>query len=369
MPVLFIMVSVSRIRSWLLPPSAALVTDRALAVDIGARRIKMVELQKSEAGPMVSWALDEPTPAAIFSADGALEPQAAARVVSRLVEGRGGEALRSVLLPSAAMRVRRYRGEGGEVKLRSRLAEDVELRIPGFDPSLVHFAMAPASDTPPEGSEAAHYVGAAARKDVIRAYAGAVAVQGARPPRVTGVSVALANLHAVLHPEETGAPVALVHVGHGRTDIVVVQGEAPVLSIQLPLGGEGLVLGMRRLRPEMSATDAEAALVEGAEGTGQVVDEWATRLEGALRTANGAAARQLDGHAAEAPLSVRLSGGAVKYGSVWDRFAERSGYRAGVLDPSVRWSAGATQVYFPALAPAFGAALEALEAPVTNLED
>lgn len=364
------MISASPLRRWLVPARGAAATDRALGIDIGSRRIKIVELVKSEGGSSLAWALDEPAPAAMFSSEGFLEPQAAARVIARMLEGRAaGEPVRSVVLPSPAVRVRCYPVEGGEAKLRARLAEDVELRIPGVDPSMVHFAIAPSSDTPAEASEAAHYVGAAARKDAIRAYAGAAAAPDGRPARVTAVPLALANLHAALHPDELDSPVALIHVGHQRTDIVIVHGGAPVLSRPSPVGTEGLLRGMRTVRPELSPADAETALVDGGEGSGEVVDEWSGRLWNTLRTANGAAARQLEGATSQAPLSVRLSGGGVKYGSVWDRFAERAGFRPGVLDPSIGWSPGGSQAYFPALAPAFGAALEALDAPIRNDED
>lgn len=331
----------------------------ALGADLGSRRVKLVILGAGSP-PELVWSVDVPTPAGIISADGTFDSHAAGRVLAQLVADApvSGPIPGAVLLPSIAHRVRRVPNAPADPALLMRtLGEDSELRIPGVGAEGLVHAAAALRGTPAGGrGDGGQAVVASARRDAARAYGAAGAAAGLRPLRLATTAAALANLHASLHPDEATRPVLLLHVGWARSDLVVVHDGAPVLALAAAQGAAHLLERVRTVDGAASPT-AEAAL-HGAPPPEvlAVIDEWATRLCGSHRTALGAAEQRLRMRIDELP--VRVSGGVAHLAPVVARLAAAIPSSVGLLEPASRWT-GTGALPGPALALAFGAALEA----------
>ena len=332
-----------------------------MGADIGARRIKVAGVAADVGSPELVWAVDVPTPAGIFGSDGQFDAVAAGRVLGQLLAGAPshGAVAGAVLLPVASLRVRRLQTAAVEQSALKRiLADDSELRVPGVSVEGLHHAVYALSDTPAgaRGDGGRHLVAAAARRDVIRAYSAAGAASGIEPLRLSAPAVALANLHRELHPGELDRPVLLIHVGSARSELVVVHGGAPLLSLPLVQGLDQLVDAIRSA-PSQESVDPDVLLRDPA-GSVPALEEWVGRVRGSHRTAVGAAERHLRSNLNELP--VRVSGGIARYPVVVERLAAAISAPVGVLDPSVRFrEAGTADVFAPALVLAVGAALEA----------
>jgi Tfp pilus assembly PilM family ATPase/Tfp pilus assembly protein PilN len=333
-----------------------------VGVDLGVRRIKLAGLAGEAGHAALVWAVDVPTPGGIFGPEGQFDSVAAGRVVAQLLAGSpaSGVVPGAVLLPSAALRVRRLQTAASDPAALTRiLAEDSELRVPGVPVEGLYHAVCALGDTPAgaRGDAGGPLVAAAARRDAIRAYAAAGSAADLRPLRLAAPAAALANLHAALHPDEIGGAVLLLHVGSVRSELVVVHGGAPLLALPVVQGTEHL---FDRLRAGAGgdASDPEA-LLEGPEGAAAAaLDEWVGRLRGSHRTAVGAAERHLRRSLDELP--VRLSGGIARFPAVVERLAAAVPAPVAVLDPFARFGAPpGGEAFGPALVLALGAALEA----------
>ncbi|HEU4454814.1 MAG TPA: hypothetical protein VFR81_17220 [Longimicrobium sp.] len=326
------------------------------------RRIKLAGLGGAAGRPELLWAVDVPTPGGIFGPEGQFDSVAAGRVLAQLLAGFPGSGAvpGAVLLPSAALRVRRLQTAASDAAALARiLAEDSELRVPGVPVEGLYHAVCALGDTPagPGGDAGGALVAAAARRDAIRAYAAAGSAAGLRPLRLAAPAAALANLHAALHPEEVDGAVLLLHVGTVRSELVVVHGGAPLLALPVVQGTEHL---LDRLREGAGgdAPDPEALLEEPSGAAAAALDEWVGRLRGSHRTAVGAAERHLRRSLDELP--VRLSGGIARYPAVVERLATAVPAPVAVLDPGARFGAPpGAETFGPALVLALGAALEA----------
>jgi hypothetical protein len=335
-----------------------------VGVDIGLRRVKVAAVAAGEGPAELRWALDIPTPAGIFGAEGQFDGVAAGRVLAQLFAGTPapGPFAGAVLLPSLAVRVRRLQtAVGAGPALQRMLAEDSELRVPGVSVEALHHVVSTLRDTPadPSGDGPRSYVAAAARRDAVRAYSAAGTAGGVEPLRLAVPAVALANLHRELHPDEE-IPVVLIHVGSVRSELVVVDGGAPVLSLPLVQGGDHLFHAIRaagRPDPDLALRDAES--------TFPALEEWIDRLRGSYRTAVGAAERYLRRDLQQVP--VRLSGGIARYPIVGEQLAAALPAPVGLLDPGIHHPVAAHDAFGPALVLALGAALEARNA-VASME-
>jgi len=341
-----------------------------VGVDIGSRRVKVVAVAAGEGPAELRWALDVPTPAGIFGAEGQFDGVAAGRVVAQLLASTPatGPVAGAVLLPSVAVRVRRLQTVVGDGAALTRvLAGDSELRVPGVPVEGLHHVVSTLRDTPadPRGDGPRSCVAAAARRDAIHAYSTAGSAGGVEPLRLAVPAVALANLHRELHPEEVGVPVLLIQVGSMRSELVVVHGGAPVLSLPLVQGADQLFQAIRSTgRPE--SVDPDVALRDAA-ATFPALEEWIARLRGSHRTAVGAAERHLRRDLHQVP--VRLSGGIARYPIVVERLAAAISAPVGVLDPGVHHpAAAAPDAFGPALVLALGAALEARDARLATVD-
>lgn len=332
-----------------------------MGADIGARRIKVAGVAADAGSPELVWAVDVPTPAGIFGSDGQFDAVAAGRVLGQLLAGAPshGALAGAVLLPAASLRVRRLQTAAvDQSALKRILADDSELRVPGVSVEGLHHAVYALSDTPAgaRGDAGRQLVAAAARRDVIRAYSAAGAASGIEPLRLAAPAVALANLHRELHTGELDRPVLLIHVGSARSELVVVHGGAPLLSLPLVQGTDQLFEAIRSA-PSEESVDPDVLLRDPA-GSVPALEEWVGRVRGSHRTAVGAAERHLRCNLDELP--VRVSGGIARYPVVVERLAAAISAPVGVLDPSVRFrEAGTADVFAPALVLAVGAALEA----------
>ncbi|MDB4952252.1 MAG: hypothetical protein JWM27_4901 [Gemmatimonadetes bacterium] len=344
----------------------------AVGIDLGVRRIKVAVVGEGEGRPELVWTLDVPTPGGILGADGSFDSVAAGRVLAQLLEGAPvpAGARGAVVLPSAVLRVRRLQAPSMDPAALGRLlADDSELRVPGVAPEGLHRAFSPVADTPSAapGDGSRTLVAAAARRDAVRAY-GAAAEAAGVAPRLAAPAVALANLHALLHPEETSRAVLLLHVGSARTELVVVHGGAPLLVLPVVLGTDHLYERVHavlrgggdpeKVLREMDAVDGDPAVCEA-------LDEWLARIRGSHRTALGAAEQRLRGRLDELP--VRISGGAAEFGIVARRLATSLADPVGVLDPAPGFpDPPPGHVPNPAHALALGAALEARAAAAAD---
>lgn len=351
--------------------AAATAQLPVLGIDFGSRRIKVVALSPSGAQPFPVWAVDEPTPGGVFPAEGGFDSLAAGRVLARLLEGRsasGGRA--AITLPFPAVRTHWLRSSPADpAALRRTLENDAELRLPGVDGDAVHYAVSTFDDTPEggDGDASSVLIAASARKDAIRAYSAAADGAALGSIRVSVPSVALANLHALLFPAEVASPVVVLHGGYGRSELIVLQGGAPIVVFPATVGVEALLDTARRAHPDSTAAEVEARLGSAAAlGTG--ADPWIDRMIGPYRTAVGIAMRslgtgvvggpQVGGAALTAP--IRISGGLARFRGAWERLGERLQVPCTPLDPSERWPhLGEEGLLAPALSPALGAALEA----------
>lgn len=344
-----------------------------IGADVGVRRIKLAGIGGLAGEAELRWAVDVPTPGGIFGPEGQFDSVACGRVLAQLLARApaAGAVSGAVLLPSAALRVRRLQTAATDpAALLRALAEDSELRVPGVPVEALHHAVHALRDTPAgtAGDAGRALVAAAARRDAIRAYAAAGAAAGLRRARIAAPAAALANVHAELHPDETESPVLLLHVGSARSELVVVHGGAPLLALPVVQGADHL---LARLRAGASGDgrDAEALLEAPDEAAAAVVEEWVGRLRGSHRTAVGAAERYLRRGLDELP--VRVSGGIARYTEVVVRLAAAIPAPVAVLDPGARFGPAAGEEAFgPATVLALGAALEAhaalcpAEAPV-----
>lgn len=332
--------------------------------DVGAHRIKAAVVGGPPGRVELVWAADVPTPAGVFGPEGRLDPLAAGQALAGLLAGApvSPGTAGAVVLPSAALRVRRLpAGAAADPAALARvLAEDAELRVPGVPLEGLHHAVGAPGGTLPAGHGDAGLpvLAAAASRDVVRAYGAAGAEAGLRPARLAAPAAALANLHAVLHPEEAGSAVLLLHVGSARSDLVVVHGGAPLLVLPVAQGLDPLLERVRSAAGP-GAPGPERLLQQGLSGeAAPAVDEWARRLRGAHRTAVGAAERHL-GAALEA-LPVRISGGAARLPALVERLSAALPVPVGLLDPAGRFSAPpGGEPPGPSLALALGAAVEA----------
>ncbi|HEX8243448.1 MAG TPA: hypothetical protein VF541_08135 [Longimicrobium sp.] len=333
-----------------------------VGADVGVRRIKLAGIGGLPGEAELRWAVDVPTPGGIFGPEGQFDSVACGRVLAQLLARApaAGAISGAVLLPSAALRVRRLQTAATDPAALTRvLAEDSELRVPGVPVEALHHAVHALRDTPAgTGGDAGRaLVAAAARRDAIRAYAAAGAAAGLRPLRITAPAAALANLHAEIHPEETAGAVLLLHVGSARSELVVVHGGAPLLALPVVQGTDHL---LERLRAGAADDrgDSEDLLQAPGGAAAAVVEEWVGRLRGSHRTAVGAAERHLRRGLDELP--VRVSGGITRYAAVVDRLAAVIPAPVAVLDPGACFGAPAEgDAYGPALVLALGAALEA----------
>lgn len=337
-------------------------TPGALVVgaDVGVRRIKLAGLGGAAGAADLLWSVDVPTPGGIFGPEGQFDSVAAGRVLAQLLAGApaAGAVAGSVILPSAALRVRRLQTAALEPAALTRiLAEDSELRVPGVPVEGLHHAVCTLGDTPPgaRGDARRALLAAAARTDAIRAYGAAGSAAGIRPLRLSAPAVALANLHAAVHPDEVEDAVLLLHVGSARSELVVVHGGAPLLSLPVVQGTDQL-FDRVRAAAGAGAADPEALLRD--DGAAAALDEWIGRLRGSHRTALGAAERNLGRSLDELP--VRVSGGIARVSRVVERLAEAFPDPVRVLDPSLRFAgAPGTESPGPAMVLALGAAMEA----------
>lgn len=325
------------------------------------QRIKLVAVSGTPDEPEVPWTLDVATPGGIFGSDGQFDSVAAGRALTQLLADAPG-AVRSgaVVLPSAVLRVRRLVTPVGDaVSLRRAFAEDSELRVSGVPVEQLHHAVSAFGDTPDGngGNAAPQAVAAAVRRDALRAYTAAGASAGLASPRLTVPAVALANVHAAVHREERDQPVLLLHVGAGRSDVVVVHGGRLLLSLPIVLGHQQLV---DRLVPSQSGGGGDPGAVLQSEDARVALDEWVGRLRGSHRMAVGAAERHL--HCTIEELPVRISGGICRYPGVVEALSVGIGVPVGLLDPRSRFGGSSSDWFGPAMVPALGAALEALAA-------
>jgi Tfp pilus assembly protein PilN len=336
-----------------------------IGVDLGMRRIKVVVLGRGEARPELRWSVDVPTPAGVFTADGGFDSVVASRVLAQLLRGGpgGGAASGAVVLPSTTLRLRRLQAASGDqAVLAKALAEDSELRIPGVGAEGLYHATAMLGDTPSPsaGDGVRTFVAAAARRDAIRAYTAAASGAGVRAIRISAPAVALANVHAELHPGERARATLLLHVGASRSDLVVVDHGAPVLALSV-------VQGMDQLYERVAgASPGTAGGVEGAlrgdpgEEVLAAIDEWVNRIRGAHRTAVGAAEQRLRTRLETLP--VRVSGGAAEFDVVVSRLVAGLGGEVAVLDPAEGFDGPPEGRAGPASVLAIGCALEAAAA-------
>lgn len=333
-----------------------------VGADLGVRRIKLAGLGGAAGGAELLWAVDVPTPGGIFGPEGQFDSVAAGRVLAQLLAGSpaSGAVPGAVLLPSAALRVRRLQTAASDPAALTRiLAEDSELRVPGVPVEGLYHAVCALGDTPagPRGDAGGALVAAAARRDAIRAYAAAGSAADLRPLRLAAPAAALANLHAALHPDEVDGAVLLLHIGSVRSELVVVHGGAPLLALPVVQGTEHL---FDRLRAGAGgdASDPETLLQAPDATASAALDEWVGRLRGSHRTAVGAAERHLRRSLDELP--VRLSGGIARFPAVVERLAAAVPAPVAVLDPGERFGAPpGAETFGPALVLALGAALEA----------
>lgn len=332
-----------------------------VGADVGARRIKVAGVAAQDGVPELIWAVDVPTPAGIFGPDGHFDGVAVGRVLGQLLAGAPshGPVAGAVLLPVAAVRVRRLQtAAGDQAALKRVLADDSELRVPGVSVEGLHHAVYTLGDTPPaaRGDGGRAFVAAAARRDVIRAYSAAAAAAGIEPLRIAAPAVALANLHRELHANETDRPVLLIHVGSVRSELVVVHGGAPLLSLPLVQGLDHLFDAIRSTPG--ADVDPDVVLRETLPGAVPALDEWVARVRGSHRTAVGAAERSLRCNLDVLP--VRVSGGIARYPAVVERLAAGISAPVGLLDVSENLRGdGSADVFGPAMVLAVGAALEA----------
>lgn len=333
-----------------------------VGADVGVRRIKLAGLGSADGRAELRWAVDVPTPGGIFGPDGQFDSVAAGRVLAQLLAGAPapGPVAGAVLLPSAALRVRRLQTAASDPAALTRLlAEDSELRVPGVPVEGLYHAVYALGDTPagPRGDAGRALVAAAVRRDAGTAYGAAGSAAGIRSPRLSAPAVALANLHASAHPDEVDRAVLLLHVGSLRSELVVVHGGAPLLALTVVQGTDQL---LDRLRAGVGgdARDPEALLLGPSTDVTHAVEEWVGRLRGSHRTAVGAAERHLRRALDELP--VRLSGGIARFPAVVERLAAAVPAPVAVLDPRARFGAlPRDEAFGPALVLALGAALEA----------
>jgi len=337
----------------------------AIGVDLGVRRIKVVVLGMRDVRPELRWSVDVPTPAGVFGADGGFDSVAASRVLAQLLSGGpgGGAPAGAVVLPSTALRLRRlHAASGDQAVLAKALAEDSELRIPGVGTEGLFHATAMLGDTPslPAGDGVRTFVAAAARRDAVRAYTAAASGAGVRAVRLSAPAVALANVHAELHPDERSRPTLLLHVGASRSDLVVVHHGAPVLGLSVVQGTDHLYERVAGASPGAAGGVEGVLRGEPGEEVVAAIDEWVNRIRGSHRTAVGAAEQRLRTRLEALP--VRVSGGVAEFDVVVARLAAGLGGEVAVLDPHDGFGGEAEGRAGPASVLAIGSALEALAA-------
>lgn len=340
---------------------------RALRVglDLGTRRFKAVGLPMEPHTREVAFAIDVPASAGVQPDALSGDPSVFGRELGGVLGGplpAGSEV--SVVLPSSALRVRRVTLAAMDQSSTIRaLAQDAVLRVPGVDPAGHHYDFH-VLDTPqsPVGGTRSILAVAADRR-VVRAAQDAILAAGYVPGRMGVLAVSLANLHSRVHANEAeaGQRVVLIHVGHMRTELILLDGGTPVFTHEALFGMHALVERARRTLPDYGYGAIETMLGEGdATIPAEVFGEWVARAQQELRLTLGAAAR--DGGGSSDPahlLAIRLSGGAARSAELRRQLEVALGRSVSVLDADSEFDvpAGDRATYTPALAAALGVVL------------
>lgn len=340
---------------------------RALRVglDLGTRRFKAVGLPMEPLTREVAFAIDVPASAGVQPDALSGDPSVFGRELGGVLGGplpAGSEV--SVVLPSSALRVRRLTLAAMDQSSTIRaLAQDAVLRVPGVDPAGHHYDFH-VLDTPQTSVGGTRSILAvAADRRVVRAAQDAILAAGYVPGRMGVLSVSLANLHSRLHANEAeaGQRVVLIHVGHMRTELILLDGGVPVFTHEALFGMHALVERAKRTLPDYGYGAIETMLGEGdATIPAEVFSEWVARAQQELRLTLGAAAREGGGSSDPAHLlAIRLSGGAARSAELRRQLEAALGRPVGVLDADSEFDMpeGDRATYTPALAAALGVVL------------
>lgn len=321
-------------------------------LDISPGRIKLVGVAHGPEGPVVVCAADEvlgTSAGATTRFDPAAVGAAAAEILSRarvrperaaLALGPGDAVARRLTVVSQE---RTQMLAALSVQLGQALGAEVAAPRVGFAPLA---ALSPAAAR-------LTVFAAAARPEAVLAQQRAVAAAGWEQGPVTTTAVALVNAWRSCRPAGAGdGRAVLLHVGESAALWVVLDGEDPV-ALDAPLVGVASVRD--RVVGRAGQGDPADALPAA------VLGEWAGRLRQEI--ARGLQPLRRDGAAAEpGTYEVWVSGGGARMKGFLAALSEALATPVHLFDPlaELGWTGSAAETFGPALAPALGAALQAL---------
>ena len=321
--------------------------DVVVAVDLSPGRFKVVALAAGADGPELLGAADEPSDA---STEKRFDPARISTRLRRTLEEMGVSPREVVLAlgPSEAV-VRRL-----AVVPQAREATLAALALqlaPALGPDLTTPRVDYVTLQAPASGGRVSVLAAAGRSDAIAAQRRAVADGGCEPGAVVPAAAALMAAWRELGPRAGADRVLLLHVGESAVLWIVVDDGEPV-ALDAPLVGVGSLRDRGAMRRGPGGETLDVAP--------DALAEWVARIRQEVQRGLQAARRE-SGHADPAgALNVWLCGGGARVAGLADALSGALGAPVHLFDPVLALSGDPGAAYGPALAPAIGAAIQAL---------
>ncbi|HEX8695580.1 MAG TPA: hypothetical protein VF746_24415 [Longimicrobium sp.] len=314
-------------------------------------RIKLVGLTAGPEGPAVTCAVDHALP----GGDGARFDAAAVGAEVAALLSRCRVRPRSVAIalgPAEGVARRLVVVEQERAQMLAALSLQLGQAL-GAGVTAPRVGFAPLAAAAPAGRVAVF--AAAARPEAVAAQQRAVAAAGCEQGPVTTAAAALVNAWRACRPQAdaAGRTVVLLHVGHTAALWIVLDGGEPA-ALDAPLVG----LAALRDRAGTRAAAADAPALPAA-----ALGEWAGRLRQEIARGLQSVRRE-SGREDLGAYEVWVSGGGSRVAGFLDALGAALGVPVHAFDPlaALPWQGEPAAVFGPALAPALGAALQALAA-------
>jgi type IV pilus assembly protein PilM len=327
---------------------ATLFRPPMVGLDIGSGSVKAVSLRRSRTGWSLSGAAEVPVPAASDAGDAAgSEPTAVSETISQAFDALKLRRARvSAALAGHSVIVKRLQLPAmSQAELGEAIPWEAEQYIP-FDLTDVQLdyqvVNGPNGQAPNATADAAKgtldILLVAAKRDRIDDRA-AVIVQSGRTPVVLDVEAfALANAYQMNYPERNDPVVAMVHVGHSLTLVVLLERGEPVFTRDISIGGQVHLDMLQRDLAGQGVDDMVARRILHGQFPPGVGPEQITAI---LREASAQIVlevrKTIDFYRATAPIEqlsrVVLSGGAWQAVGLSDLLAGEFGAPVDVFDP------------------------------------
>ena len=321
--------------------------DVVVAVDLSPGRFKLVALAAGAHGPELLGAVDEP---ADGSAERRFDPAKIATRLRKTLDAMGVAPRDAALAIGPAEAVVRRLAVVPQAREATLAALALQL-APALGPDVA----APRVDyvplqSPASGGRVA-VLAAAGRPDAIAAQRRALAEAGCEPGAVVPTAAALITAWRDLGPRAVAERVLLLHVGESAVLWMVVE-DGEIVALDAPLVGVG------SLRDR--GTTRRGSGGELLEAPADALAEWVARIRQEVNRGLQAARRETGQSDPAGAVKVWLCGGGARVSGLADALTSALGAPVHVFDPVLALGGDHDACFGPALAPAIGAAIQAL---------